>query len=157
MGISEDGRSWSDKGWTARIVLNEDGGGWALSMTQDGNDEPILIVPWVMGRNKKDPKPLNKADFASQLKAARDFVARHKQQLSAAHRVTRNVSDAAGPIRVVFDLIPDEFEPEGELVAWRGQEEVARVRCAAGFKLSQAEAQSWVDEEYGPVSGGAEW
>lgn len=152
MPLSEDGRSWSDKGWTATIVLNEDGGGWALAMTPDGSDEPVLVVPWVMGRNKKDPKPLNKADFGTQLKAARDFVERHKQQIARAHRVTRHVHDDQGPVRVVFDLIPDEFEPEGELVAWRGQEELARIRCEANFTLSHDAAQAWVDDEFGPVN-----
>ena len=128
-------------------------------MTQDGADEPVLVVPWVMGRNKKDPKPLNKLDFTTQLKAARDFVDRYKQQQARAHRVTRHVTDPAGqPIRVVYDLIPDEYEPEGELVAWgEDGEELARVRCHAGYKLTRAAAKSWVDGEYGPVSGGYDW
>ena len=152
--------SWSDKGWTADVVLNEDGGGWALAMTMDGHDEPVLVVPWVMGRNKKDPKPLNAADFATQLKAAQDFVTRREQQLRRAHRRSVYVADATGArVQVVFDVTPDEFEPEGVLVASSELgEELGRVSCAPGLKLTEALAQRWVDGGFEAVyDGGVAW
>ena len=48
-----------DKGWTARVIKNEDGDGWAVEMIRDGSSEPALVGPWTMGRNKVDPKPLD--------------------------------------------------------------------------------------------------
>ena len=66
--MENNDRTWSGRGWTAEIVENEDGGGWALSMTRDGNTEPTLVVPWVMGRNKKDPKPLNQKVYSIMMK-----------------------------------------------------------------------------------------
>lgn len=146
MSTNED-RTWRDQGWTAQIVDNEDGGGWALSMTRDGDDEPVLIVPWTMGRNKKDPKPLNKSDFRTQLKAARDVLRRSEHQIRAAHRVSLDVTVLSGErVRVVFDLIPDEVEPEGELVASSlAGVELGRASCPAGWRLTRERAAAWVD------------
>lgn len=146
----------ADKGWTAEIVKNEDDDGWAVAMTKDGYDEPILVVPWVMGRNKKDPKPLNVADFGTQVKAAQDYLTRRENQIRTRYRRSVDVLDGEGDrIHVVFDVIPDEFEPEGELVA-TGEtgHEIARVGCAASLKLTSAVAQKWVDGGYGSIYGG---
>lgn len=128
-------------------MLNEDGGGWALAMTRDGHDEPVLVVPWVMGRNKKDPKPLNKADFATQVKAAQDFLTRREWQIRRASQQSVDVTAASGErVRVVFDVIPDEWEPEGELVAWSAAKtELGRASCPATLKLTPSVALDWVD------------
>ncbi len=151
---------WAESGWTAEIVENDDGGGWAVSMTRDGHSKPTLVVPWVMGRNKKDPKPLNKADFVAQLKAAEDFLTRAQKQNRSAHRVSRDVVGADGErLRVIFDITPDEFEPEGELVATnRANEELARVSCPVNFNLTREVAQAWVDGGFQPIrEGGSDW
>ncbi|MCP4808533.1 MAG: hypothetical protein GY913_18955 [Proteobacteria bacterium] len=146
MSTTEE-RTWRGMGWTAEIVDNEDGGGWALAMTPDGRDEPVLIVPWTMGRNKKDPKPLNKADFRTQVKAASDVLRRSAQQIRRAHRVSLDVNVASGErVRVVFDVIPDEVEPEGELVCSSlAGVELGRASCPAHLKLTRARAIAWVD------------
>lgn len=46
---------WRDKGWTARVIKNEDDEGWAVEMTKDGEAEPALVGPGTMGRDKKIP------------------------------------------------------------------------------------------------------
>lgn len=151
---------WTGKGWTAEVVENEDGGGWALAMTRDGHDEPTLVAPWVMGRNKKDPKPLNKLDFDTQVKAARDFLTRREQQRRTAYRVSRKVVGEDGQwVQVIFDVIPDEIEPEGELVALnREGEELARVSCPPGLKLTRELALEWVNEGFNPIrEEGSDW
>ena len=56
--IHED-RLWRDNGWTARVIKNEDDDGWAVEMIQAGETEPALVGPWTMGRDKKNPKPLD--------------------------------------------------------------------------------------------------
>lgn len=146
-------RTWTGLGWTARIVENEDGGGWAVAMTHDDHDEPALVVPWVMGRNKKDPKPLGEADFRTQVKAAQDFLTRSQQQIRRAHRRTARAQGPDGePLLVVFDLISDEFEPQGVLVATNGiGDEVGRAACPPSLKLSRTTAQSWVDSGFRDV------
>jgi len=137
---------WSGDGWTARIIDHPDDEGWALSMTRDGDDEPVQIVPWVMGRNKKDPKPLNEHDFRTQLKAAKDFLIRRENQRRAAFRKSFTVYTANDePISVVFDVIPDEFEPEGVLTATDAMgDELARHTLPPGFKLTRTWAKAWV-------------
>lgn len=150
----QDNTYWEDRGWVAEVVENEDGGGWALSMTRDGDDLPVLVVPWVMGRNKKDPKPLNARDFATQLKAAKDFLHRSQQQVRTAHRRSFDVSDGAGgTTRVVFDVVPDAFEPEGRLTAFDALgAQVAEQSVGAGHRLTRAGAQAWVNGGFGPVA-----
>ena len=69
--ITED-RLWHDDGWQARVIKNEDDDGWAVEMTKDGEPEPGLVVPWTMGRDKKNPKPLDVSAFHILLRAARE-------------------------------------------------------------------------------------
>ena len=54
-----EARTWQDKGWTAQVIKNEDDDGWAVAMYKQGHDEPALVGPWTMGRDKKNPKPLD--------------------------------------------------------------------------------------------------
>lgn len=155
----DDEQIWRDKGWTAEIVKNEDDDGWALAMTRDGDDEPVLVVPWVMGRNKKDPKPLNKTDFATQLKAAEDFLARSKHQARTAFRRSVSVyGDDGGAVEVVFDVVPGEYEPQGVLVAQDAMgTELARVECPASTLLTLELARTWVDQGFGRLHEEQDW
>ena len=57
-----DPHLWRDDGWTARVIKNEDDDGWAVEMIKDGEPEPALVGPWTMGRDKKNPKPLDTGD-----------------------------------------------------------------------------------------------
>lgn len=151
---------WSGGGWTAQVVENEDGGGWALEMTLDGNTEPTLVVPWVTGRNKKDPKPLNEQDFRSQAKAAQDFLTRSQQQQRKANQVSFSVVSEEGEwLRVIYEIIPDEFDPEAELFALNSaKEEVARISCPVNFKLTRESALAWVNSGFEAVEGsGSAW
>jgi maltose-binding protein MalE len=67
--IQED-RLWEDDGWTARIIKNEDDEGWAVAMFKEGESEPALVGPWTMGRDKKNPKPLDASAFSTLVKTA---------------------------------------------------------------------------------------
>src|SRR4051794_40078044 len=92
----QDPLLWKDHGWTARIIKNEDDDGWAVEMTGDGELEPSLVGPWTMGRDKKNPKPIDSSAFAVLVKGANEVRARHRQQLHAQlHRsVTVELEDA---------------------------------------------------------------
>lgn len=144
--------SWSGDGWTARIIDHPHDEGWALAMTRDGDDEPLQVVPWVMGRNKKDPKPLNEHDFRTQLKAAKDFLIRLENQRRSAFRRSFTVyTEADAAITVVFDVEQDDFEPEGVLTATDALgETLARQVVAPSFKLTRSKAQAWVSGGYAP-------
>ena len=56
-------RFWRNNGWTARVIKNEDDDGWAVAMIKDGEPEPALVGPWTMGRDKRNPKPLDVSAF----------------------------------------------------------------------------------------------
>ncbi|MBO87717.1 MAG: hypothetical protein CL927_20390 [Deltaproteobacteria bacterium] len=133
-------------GWTARIIDHPDDDGWALAMTRDGDDEPLLVVPWVMGRNKKDPKPLNELDFRTQLKAARDFHTRMQNQNRAVFRKRFTVySEHDEAVTVMFDVDQDDFEPQGILTASDSfGQELVRFTVPPALKLTRSMAQRWV-------------
>ena len=61
---------WINKGWTARVIKNEDDEGWAVEMIKEGESEPALVGPWTMGRDKKNPKPLDASAFSTLVKTA---------------------------------------------------------------------------------------
>ena len=79
----QEPRCWSDGRWTAQVIKNEDDDGWAVAMTLKGEAEPALVGPWTMGRDKKNPKPLDVSAFHTLVKTASEVVRRHEQQLHA--------------------------------------------------------------------------
>jgi hypothetical protein len=68
---TQDPCLWRDDGWTARVIKNIDDDGWAAEMIKDGEPEPALTGPWTMGRDKKNPKPLDATAFATLVKTSR--------------------------------------------------------------------------------------
>ena len=139
-------RLWTGDGWTARVIKNEDDDGWAVAMVKDGEPEPALVGPWTMGRDKKNPKPLDNNAFGTLVKTANEFVRRHEQQLHATLHQSISVTANIGRITVYLDITPDEDNPTALLRAEDdGGDTVAEVRVAAGFKLNRSTAVAWAD------------
>ena len=142
-------RLWINKGWQARVVKNEDDDGWAVEMIKDGESEPALVGPWTMGRDKKNPKPLDAAAFNTLVKTAAEVRRRHEQQLQATYHKTLAVNGPAGRVRVTFDIVADEDDPHALLTAYDGNgEALARVRVEAGFRFSAASVNAWIGNDY---------
>ncbi len=142
-------RLWRDDGWTARVIKNPDDDGWAVEMLQDGQAEPALVGPWTMGRDKKNPKPLDTSAFNTLVKTAREVIRRHEQQLQA--RLHREVSVRGddGLINVTLDIVPDEDDPHAFLGACDASgQTLARQRVSANFKLNEASARAWMADEF---------
>jgi hypothetical protein len=74
---------WKKNGWIARVIKNPDDDGWAVEMTRIGDDEPALVGPWTMGRDKKNPKPLDQPAFLTLVKTASEVLRRHEQSARA--------------------------------------------------------------------------
>ena len=154
----QEPRLWTGDGWTARVLKNEDDDGWAVAMIKDGEPEPALIGPWTMGRDKKNPKPLDINAFHTLVKTASEFVRRHEQALHASlHQsitVTANVDGVAARVTVLLDVTPDEDNPHAVLTAQDDSgEELAQVRVAASFKLTRSSATAWVDADFVKPAG----
>ncbi|MEP6790320.1 MAG: hypothetical protein ABI907_03050 [Ramlibacter sp.] len=137
-------RRWHDNGWTAQVIKNEDDDGWAVSMTPDGQVEPALVGPWTMGRDKKNPKPLDTAAFNTLVKTAGEFVRRHEQQLHATLHQQIEIDHAGGRVTVSLDIEPDEENPSAMLRATGAAGDLlAEARVAPSFKLNRASASAW--------------
>ena len=141
-----EARLWRDDGWTARVVKNEDDDGWAVEMTRDGEPEPALVGPWTMGRDKKNPKPLDAPAFTTLVKTANEVRRRHEQQLHAMLHRKVVVTTQEGPVSVTLDIVPDDYEPYAVLAATDAfGESLASLRVEAGFKLTPDSATAWVE------------
>jgi len=140
---------WRDNGWTAKVVKNEDDDGWAVEMIKDGEPEPALVGPWTMGRDKKNPKPLDTSAFNTLVKTAAEVLRRHEQQLHAQHHKSIAVTTPGGRVDVTLDIVPDEDDPHALLAAHDVVgERLAQVRVAPNFKLSLASASAWIEDGY---------
>jgi hypothetical protein len=144
----QDPKLWKGDGWTARIIKNEDDDGWAVEMTCDGESEPALVGPWTMGRDKKNPKPIDVSAFAVLVKTANEVRARHVQQRRALlHRSVTTVVEGGARMQVDLDVIPDEDDPHAILtVRDQAGETVTRSRVPAEFKLTTESARKWIEE-----------
>ena len=126
---------WRDNGWTARVIKNEDDDGWAVEMIKDGEPEPALVGPWTMGRNKKDPKPLDVSAFHTLVKTASEVLRRHEQQLHAQLHKTLTLDTPNERISVTLDIVADDYDPYALLGAQNAAgEQLAQVRVGVGFR-----------------------
>ena len=142
-------RLWVADGWTAKVMKNEDDDGWAVAMIKDGEPEPALIGPWTMGRDKKNPKPLDVNAFHTLVKTASEFVRRHEQQLHSELHQSLTITAARGRVTVNLDITPDEDNPYATLSARdEGGDLLAEVKVAASFKLNRASAERWVASHF---------
>ena len=141
---------WRKNGWTARVIKNEEDDGWAVEMIKDGEAEPALVGPWTMGRDKKNPKPLDSAAFNTLVKTAAEVIRRHEQQTHAERHRSVTVTGSGGErVTVKLDVVADEDEPYAELTALDAAgEELARVRVGAGFWLSATSASAWIESGF---------
>jgi hypothetical protein len=145
----QEPRLWKGNGWTARVIKNEDDEGWAVAMIKDGEPEPALVGPWTMGRDKKNPKPLDTNAFHTLVKTASEVLRRHEQQLHAMLHKSTVVATGGAELKVTLDIVPDDEHPYALLGAFdEVGERIAQVRVAANFKLSPASAAEWIENEF---------
>ena len=117
-GDIREARRWRQDGWVAQVIKNEDDDGWAVEMTRVGDAEPALVGPWTMGRDKKNPKPLNPGDFATLVKTASEVLERAAAQARAALQKRLTITAPGGARwRMVLDIVPDEDDPTATLTA----------------------------------------
>jgi len=143
---AQEPRLWQNEIWTAKVIKNDDDDGWAVAMFKQGESEAALIGPWTMGRDKKNPKPLDGNAFITLVKTASEFVRRSEQQLHASLHHSVMVNTHSGCVTVLLDIVPDDDNPYATLSAQdEGGDTLAEVRVAAGFVLNRHTAQAWVD------------
>ena len=142
-------RLWRDDGWTARVIKNEDDEGWAVAMIKDGEAEPALVGPWTMGRDKKNPKPLDTAAFITLVKTAKEVLRRHEQQTHAERHRSVTVDGQTGRVTIKLDIVPDDDEPYAMLSAVdESGDELASFKVSAGFRLDARSAAAWVERDF---------
>ncbi len=150
----QEPRVWQNETWTAKVIKNDDDDGWAVAMFKDGESEAALIGPWTMGRDKKNPKPLDGNAFITLVKTASEFVRRSEQQLHATLHQSVTVNGQTGRITVLLDIVPDDDNPYATLSAQdEGGDTLADVRVDAGYKLNRNTAQAWVDTGFAKPKG----
>jgi hypothetical protein len=144
-----EARLWRDDEWTARVIKNEDDEGWAVEMTKQGEAEPALVGPWTMGRDKKNPKPLDGAAFITLVKTAAEVLRRHEQQAEAERHKSITVDGDAGRITVDLDIVVDEDDAFAVLTAFDALgDELARVKVSASYRLNARTASAWVADGF---------
>ncbi len=102
-----------------------------------------------MGRDKKNPKPLDVSAFNTLVKTAAEVIRRHEQQLYA--QLNRNVSVTAGGrrIQVALAIVPDEDGATASLVAVDDfGEELGRVAVSPAFRLTVSSALAWAESGF---------
>jgi len=150
----QEPRVWQNEAWTAKVIKNDDDDGWAVAMFKDGESEAALIGPWTMGRDKKNPKPLDGTAFITLVKTASEFVRRSEQQLHATLHQAVTVNGRDGRVTVLLDIVPDDDNPYATLSAQdEGGDTLAEVRVEAGYKLNRNTAQVWVDAGFAKPKG----
>jgi len=150
MTISEDCSEptlWRRGEWTAKVVRNEEDHGWAVEMYRAGDNEPALVGPWTMGRDKKNPKPLDQGAFTTLVKTANDVLSRHAQSQKDALRQKRSFTLADGsPVRAELAVVPDEDDPHGLLrcVHELDGQILREGKVGAGFRLTLERVERFI-------------
>ena len=141
-------RYWRRGGWVAAVIKNEDDDGWAVSMTRVGDEEPALVGPWTMGRDKKNPKPLDPHAFGVLVKTVTEVMRRHEHAaLARLHRALTYLRDDGLRVRAELDITPDEHDPHAILrcVDDTTGEELRIGRVSPAMRLSAASVDAFLD------------
>ena len=138
-------RRWRDNGWTAQVIKNDNDDGWAVAMIKQGEPEPALVGPWTMGRDKKNPKPLDTNAFNTLVKTAAEVLRRHEQQLKAQLHKQLSVDAPGQRLLISLDIVPDDEAPSAQLSAHdEAGTLLASVGVSPGFRLDRASATAWI-------------
>jgi hypothetical protein len=142
-----EARLWRRGGWTAKVVKNEDDDGWAVAMTRAGEEEPALVGPWTMGRDKKSPKPLDQAAFTVLVKTASEVIRRHEHHARAQLHKSFVYTRADGQrVRADLDVAPDEDDPHAVLAVVDDVtgEPLRAGRVPPGLRLTAASVERFL-------------
>jgi hypothetical protein len=138
---------WRQDGWTARILKNDEDDGWAVEMTRDGDPGPALTGPWTMGRDKKNPKPLDRVAFLTLVKTANDVLRRAEHHASATRRRQMSLRLDDGR-RVMATLTVDGDDDDAAATLSCVDEatgrEFARRAVEASFRFDRAHLTTWL-------------
>ena len=142
-------RLWRDGAWTARVIKNDDDDGWAVAMYLAGESEPALVGPWTMGRDKKNPKPLDTNAFNTLVKTAKEVIRRSEQQRHAELNKNVTITVNGSRVRVALAIVPDEEGATATLTAVNElSETLGCVPVPPHFKLTADSAQAWATSDY---------
>ena len=98
-----------------------------------------------MGRDKKNPKPLDVTAFNVLVKTANEILRRHEQQLHAQLHRNVTVTVDGRRIRVALAIVPDDEGATASLVAEDAfGEPLARVAVSPAFTLNARSALAWI-------------
>ena len=126
------------------MVKNEDDEGWAVEMSRVGDAEPALVGHWTMGRDKKNPKPMDHSSFHTLVKTVTEVLVRHaKAAHDRLHRTTKISLEDGQRIRVDLDIAQDEDDPHAILAAFdeASGEALRSTRVAPNFALTAKSAK----------------
>jgi hypothetical protein len=138
---------WKKDGWVAQVQKNLDDDGWAVAMTRIGDSEPALVGPWTMGRDKRNPKPLDHSAWHTLVKTATEVLRRHEHAArERLHKTLRFTSDDGQRLRVQFDIQPDDDDPHAILGVFdeATDEPVRTGRVNSTFKMTAQAIQRFV-------------
>jgi hypothetical protein len=137
---------WRKSGWIAKVIKNPDDDGWAVEMTRIGDEEPAFVGPWTMGRDKKNPKPLDQPAFLTLVKAASEVLRRHEQAVRARLHRSITFTEDALRLRAELDIVPDDDDPHAVLSLFDDttNERLRSGRVEATFRLAAASVTRWM-------------
>ena len=83
------------------------------------------------------------------MKTASEVIRRHEQQLHAQLNKAVHVARDGNWMKISLEIVPSEDDPFAWLRAHDAAgEQLAQVKVAAGFRLSQSAAENWVDNGF---------
>ncbi len=102
-----------------------------------------------MGRDKRNPKPLDVAAFNTLVKTANEVIRRHEQSLAAQLHKDVQIDIRGARVTVSLDIEPDEDNPSATLSANADDGTLlARIRVKPDYSLTRITAQRWADKGY---------